>query len=386
MRRFFHFTIFFVLLICCLGLTFQVPCNNFTYAITQEGVINFKYNEIIFSYSFTDCGFDYGNKWKYTPKEILKKVYSLGFNKEQALHYAFKNLETIIKNDIQNIEAKPIESKIDVTNGEAKITKEISGKKLNTEKLYLELFDNIYGNLGNEINIELPVEVLTPKTTYTENLSLTNIKSSFVSYITGSNQMGRINNIKQALSKFNGFKLDAGETVSFNNVIGETSKENGYELAKVIINGRFEDDYGGGVCQAATTLYNAALLAGLKIEEVRPHSLKVGYVKGSFDAMVAGKYSDLVIKNNFNSPVFFYTYATDYECGVKIFGVKNEFEIKARSEKTKILPHEEDTVQYKSDGYLDYFKDNELIETVKIRSDKYYKLKPIQNNENTIIS
>ena len=164
-----------------------------------------------------------------------------------------------------------------------------------------------------------------------------------------------------------------GEKLSFNEIAGETNAENGYALAKVILNGKYEEDYGGGVCQVASTLYNSALIAGLDIERVAPHSLKVGYVAGSFDAMVATGLSDLVIRNPFDSPIYIHAYATDAECGFKIYGAKNEYDIVRRTEVIDIDEEEAEKIAFKSEGYLDYYKDGELVQTKRIRKDKYKK-------------
>ena len=169
--------------------------------------------------------------------------------------------------------------------------------------------------------------------------------------------------------------INPQKTLSFNEIVGERNLKRGYKNAKIISKGRFIDAVGGGVCQVSTTLYNASILAGLEILEVNPHSLKVGYVKGSFDAMVSAGISDLVIENDGEYPVFIHTYATNEECGVKIFGLKNEFTIKPRSEKIEFDEEEFPNVFSKTIGYLDYYKDDILIESKKIRKDTYYKAK-----------
>ncbi len=60
-----------------------------------------------------------------------------------------------------------------------------------------------------------------------------------------------------------------GETFSFNKHTGKRSKENGYKSAPVIMEGEMEEDYGGGVCQVSSTLYNSVLYAGLEIVNVK---------------------------------------------------------------------------------------------------------------------
>ena len=81
-------------------------------------------------------------------------------------------------------------------------------------------------------------------------------------------------------------RIEPGQIFSFNEAIGRRSLEAGYKEANIIKDGEFVKGVGGGVCQVSSTLYNAVLLSGLKVVESHPHSLKVGYVKEGFDAMV----------------------------------------------------------------------------------------------------
>ena len=56
------------------------------------------------------------------------------------------------------------------------------------------------------------------------------------------------------------------------------------------------ESVGGGVCQVATTLYNAIIRAELEITMRYNHSMIVNYVKPSSDAAIAGTYKDLRFK------------------------------------------------------------------------------------------
>ena len=136
--------------------------------------------------------------------------------------------------------------------------------------------------------------------------------------------------------------------------------------------------YGGGVCQSATTLYNAVLCAGLEVLQVNPHSLKVGYVAGSFDAMVSSGFSDFVFRNNFDSPIYIYSYCNGLECGVKIFGEANEYDIKQRSEVVEFDKETNPTIAHKSKGFLEYYKNGEKVFEKEIRNDKYLLPKKIE--------
>lgn len=137
------------------------------------------------------------------------------------------------------------------------------------------------------------------------NPSYKNIKSDLVllsSFTTSypRSSLGRCENIRLATSKINGTILMPNEEFSFNHIVGLRSKQNGFKVAKVIFNSKYVDGVGGGVCQVSTTLYNAWLLSGMRVNEFHAHTYASSYVKPSFDAMVSFGYADLKLINNTN--------------------------------------------------------------------------------------
>ena len=145
------------------------------------------------------------------------------------------------------------------------------------------------------------------------------VRSEFyTSYPTSS--LERKANIKLACGSLNNTLVDVGGEFSFNRTVGVRSKERGYQKAKIIVGGVFTEGYGGGVCQVSTTLYNAILLAGLKITEYHPHSLPVNYVAPSFDAMVNSGSADLRFINNTKNPIIIKCFADGSILKVVIYG------------------------------------------------------------------
>lgn len=337
---------------------------------SEEKTFRLMLGDVVEDFTETDIG--YKNQFGFTAQELLKKIKGMGIDEADALNYIYPKLSIRINEFAKRVDTEPQESVMIVTSGTPEIMPEKTGLKVNTQKAISDIYSQVWSDVQN-IVINMEAVDVNPSITVADNQKLMHTKAEFVTYINGENQEGRINNIKVALEKVNGFMLPAGETFSFNTVVGETSADNGFMLAKVILNGEFVDDYGGGVCQAATTIYNAALLAGLEIKKVRPHSLKVGYVLGSFDAMVSSS-SDLVIKNPYDYPVYFYASANNTEARVKIFGAPNEFTIERRNNRLEIDETKDSLIAYKSEGYLDYYKDGILIESKKIRTDAYKKL------------
>lgn len=140
----------------------------------------------------------------------------------------------------------------------------------------------------------------------------------FTSYSASSDE--RKHNIKVAAKALDNVLIDVGAEFSFNYTVGERTEKRGYKKAKIIFNGKFTDGIGGGVCQVSSTLYNAALLAGLDITEFHPHSLPVSYVAPSFDAMVNSGSADLRFVNVTHNPIYIKTFADDITVKISVYG------------------------------------------------------------------
>lgn len=134
----------------------------------------------------------------------------------------------------------------------------------------------------------------------------------------GSNQ--RYTNISLALRSINNSLLWPGQQFSFNDVVGPRTPERGYMPAPVILRGAGAMDFGGGVCQASSTLYNAALAAKLTIIERHGHSKAIHYVPAGRDATVTYNYLDLKLKNNRDGPVIIYAGMSGNKIWIKITG------------------------------------------------------------------
>ncbi len=113
----------------------------------------------------------------------------------------------------------------------------------------------------------------------------------------------RLHNIHIAISEINGYTLAPGETFSFNSVVGKRNEAKGYEKATVIVEGEKEKDYGGGVCQVSSTIFQAAQKAGLKIVERHNHQKDVGYAEKGEDAAVNYGTLDFKFYNNTNRKI-----------------------------------------------------------------------------------
>lgn len=84
-------------------------------------------------------------------------------------------------------------------------------------------------------------------------------------------------------------------------------------------------------------LYNAAVLAGLKITARHPHSLAVAYVPPSRDAMVSS-YNDFRFKNEFSYPVYLSLKVKGEGITATFYGKDNGYTYEIISEVTGEIP------------------------------------------------
>lgn len=144
--------------------------------------------------------------------------------------------------------------------------------------------------------------------------------AEYDTWIRGSYQ--RFTNIRLAVAGVNNTVVWPGKVFSFNEVVGPRTVERGYMPAPIIIMGDRGLDYGGGVCQVASTLYNAVLQAGLEVVERHQHSLPVHYVPAGKDAAVDYGKKDFKFKNTSSGPIIIKSEVTRGLVRMQLWGGK----------------------------------------------------------------
>ncbi|AGL02079.1 VanW family protein [Desulfoscipio gibsoniae] len=169
--------------------------------------------------------------------------------------------------------------------------------------------------------VELPLLTIQPQRT-TEDIEAMQINGRIARYATqfDAGQAGRTYNIKVAAAALDGVLLAPGEDFSFNRVVGPRSSEAGYKNANVIVNNELVQGLGGGVCQVSSTLYNAVLLADLKIAERNNHTLPVAYVPMGQDATVVYGAIDFRFVNNQENYIYISSLVEGNTLIIKIYG------------------------------------------------------------------
>jgi vancomycin resistance protein YoaR len=239
------------------------------------------------------------NRWELKDSDLIDFLsFTNGFEQEKIASWS-ANLASTINCPPQNAAFQFTEGKV-VEFRPAKEGRNLDQKK--TVDLIVQGMIQLEKG-EKETTINLPITNTPPavKTADVNSLGIKEMIGKGVSFFKGSIP-SRVHNLKLASSKLNGVLIPPGENFSFNQTLGEVSKSTGYQEAYIIKEGRTILGDGGGVCQVSTTLFRAALNAGLPILERHAHAYRVAYYEQSsdpgLDATVFDPTADLKIKND----------------------------------------------------------------------------------------
>jgi vancomycin resistance protein YoaR len=113
----------------------------------------------------------------------------------------------------------------------------------------------------------------------------------------------RVINIRRAAQLLNGTVIKPGARFSMNQALGPRTRARGYVPAPMISGGRLVDSVGGGISQVATTLYNAAFLAGLGLVAHTPHSFYISRYPMGREATISWGGPELIFENDWPAPL-----------------------------------------------------------------------------------
>lgn len=263
--------------------------------------------------------------------EVLAEAYRLGKTGDYSTMKA--ETEEIMANgrdfpltvsyDVSSLAAAiaPIAAKIDVPAQDARvigidenthalnIKDEVAGLAVDQIALLSLITDSLKNGVKTAINI--PVAVSQPSLTKADLTGLY-VKRGDKETDFSSSDSDRKYNVRKGAEMINGTVLKPGEEFSANDTLGERTKQNGWKVAHAYVQGAIEEQYGGGVCQLSTTLYNAVVKADLEIVFRRNHSMPVTYVEKGLDATInsVGNIIDFKFKNNTKGDIVIIGYTT----------------------------------------------------------------------------
>lgn len=228
--------------------------------------------------------------------------------------FSVKKLEMNDKTDAQNAIDLGLNTEVDgiadLRDKRFDFVEGTAGQALEAESLLAELKARTesreYGAIGfTVVSVEPAVTIAAIK----EHLVLRS--SAYTSFAKGHySRAERVFNIRKATGMIYGTTLQPGDVLSCNTILGDRYEKYGWQLAPAVIEGgaNTEDQPGGGVCQVSTTMYNAVLMGDYEIVYRQPHSMRLSYVAGGFDATINTRTIDFKWKNNTSSPIYVFTW------------------------------------------------------------------------------
>ena len=310
--------------------------------------------------------------YKYTRNEnsienIKRKVslktnnpYNINLNATYNEHKLSDEVCKICKE--MNIDAKDAEFHV-LDSGEMKIKESSLGRVVDISLFKEEIYNMI--NEKKIKNIELPLRTIYPKVTTKDVQSINCILGQYSTSF--NNYTSRGSNIHIAGENSSDILIMPNEVYSYNKSTGARTWNKGYKSAPVIVGGKVVNGEGGGVCQVSSTLYNAALMAGMDIEEVHNHTFPSRYVSMGRDATVSYGYFDLKFRNPYIHPVYIRNIVGNGNITSIIYGCRDDKEKLYITTETKYLKG-----KYKVNTYRIYLdEENNIMRKELINISEY---------------
>lgn len=236
-----------------------------------------------------------------TPVKLTPKDYSpaLGMKAEDGeLVPALDEdlLNKLVRSKISDPKGKPVDASFKVVNGKPKIVPAKPGVDYEPSDIS-SAFLELVGDTGKRsVKVKATVKKADFTTADAKKLGIKTRVSTFTTNFPYAEY--RNINLGRAAELVNGTVLKPGETFSLNDTLGERTAENGFTKGFIISNGVYRSEYGGGVSQMATTVFNAMFFAGLEDVEHKPHSFYIDRYPVGREATVVWGALDLRFKND----------------------------------------------------------------------------------------
>ena len=232
-----------------------------------------------------------------TPKELAPLVKVKRTGASFALSIAPAGLRSALTADAKAISRAPVNAHWRTDGTRARVIKHRNGRGIDGERTAEALLAAVL--TANTHRAAVVLGPLEPTLTTSEARAL-GIRQRISSVTTdlGASSPNRVYNVQLMAGFLDGQVIKPGETFSFNKRVGPRTPERGFKEGQAIVGGLLLPSIGGGVCQVATTVYDAAFYAALPIKSRVNHAWYISHYAMGMDATVADGGPDLVFKND----------------------------------------------------------------------------------------
>ena len=234
-------------------------------------------------------------------------------------------LHTKLQEIARQIDQAPVSASCTLSaNGSIQHKPAVIGRKLDTERLADEITPSLYA-LQLPAHIALWAEEQTPPITDADLQTVDSVLAVYTTHFSSANA-NRSQNIRISAGELDGVLVRQGDEFSFNKTVGARIASAGYKDAAVIVEGKIEQDIGGGVCQVSSTLYNAILLANLTPTARTAHFYPSTYVPAGLDATVADGQIDFLFRNDLAHNIYLLSSVYGNTLTIFVLGTKADLQ------------------------------------------------------------
>lgn len=203
----------------------------------------------------------------------------------------------------QSSAVPPVNASVLYSGGDFSYTESASGMTVDAQRMAQLLQGMSY--TADAYSIAMPAATVEAEVTAEQLQQQRQLIAQYTTSFNKSplNNKNRVFNITKAAEMINGKTVKPGESFSMNRTIGDRNKKNGWKTATAIYSGKYTKEYGGGVCQVSSTLFNAVLMANLEVTERYHHSWPMTYVPIGRDATISTGSKDFIFRNNTQSDI-----------------------------------------------------------------------------------
>ncbi len=224
------------------------------------------------------------------------------------------------------VEVTPKDAKFSIVNGKVKEfqTSQI-GRTIDLPATLAKMDAALRAQAALPVELVIIEEPPVTDTIGANNLGITELVAEGKTNFRGS-PVNRRYNLTYGSQILNGLLIKPGETFSLVDALGPIDGQHGWKPELVIKQGgKITPEFGGGLCQVATTLFRAILNAGLPVVERRNHSLRISYYEPpiGLDATIYVPKPDLRFTNDYPGYLLLQTEVVGDELIYRFYGMKD---------------------------------------------------------------
>ena len=204
-----------------------------------------------------------------------------------------------------------------VSGKRARVVPSRPGRTLDLAAISRSLTSNLDSTVHRARFLKSPPALTTEAA---ESLGIEELVSEFTTYYPCCQP--RVTNIQRAAQLLDGTIVRPRTAFSLNDALGKRTVENGFVSAPQIFAGRLEDAVGGGISQIATTLYNAAFFAGVKLVAHQAHQFYISRYPMGREATVSWGGPELIFRNDWPAAILMKLTATSSSITVRFYSRK----------------------------------------------------------------